>query len=369
MALVQLHRFIDGTDDPAMRVLAQVSLADRHMKAGEIERAEAILDRVDRSSPVAEQLLDISRLRIVAQLAHDGQFGRALDAVARVSSRDAQEALMHIVARQSAAGDAAGAAAVLVRVSEPELRDEGHLRVGRAHAKAGDFAAASWTLRRIADRDKRFAALAELAGSIAATGRPADAETEIADLPEIDRGYALGQIAAALAERGDLGQAIGVATRTREAGRAIALTAIGKRQLATDPQEARATLRRAAEYQGAYAEVRRDVALAQVEAGDDAGALATARGIGGPELRAATLKEIAEAQLEAGRIAEGRESLAQAVEASGQGFDDDGEFAALVAGAQMRAGDVAGAIRTLEELDPYYQALALDWMAGAMAKR
>ena len=214
----------------------------------------------------------------------------------------------------------------------------------------------------------------------------------------IDHAGALGDIAVAQAEAGDMDGAFATARSIDNAGlRAWALRYIVVAQAEAGDMDGAFATARSIDDAWYRAGALGDIAEAQAEAGDMDGAFATARSIDDAWYRAGALGDIAEAQAEAGDM-DGAFATARSIDDAGfraQAFRDiavaqaeagdmDGAFATArsignadwragvfrgIAVAQAEAGDMDGAFATARSIDDaWYRAGALGDIAEAQAE-
>ncbi|MBD1866141.1 AAA family ATPase [Cyanobacteria bacterium FACHB-471] len=350
----------EQTEDPLFKAWALKEIAIAQANAGDISAALTIAEQIKDSSSKAKVLTAIA----IAQ-ANAGDAAALTTAAQIKDSSSKVGALTAIAIAQANAGDATAAQTTLntallttaEQIRDPSSKAWALKEIAIAQANAGDAAAqttlntALTTAEKIEDPSSKAWALKEIAIAQAKAGDVAAAQTTLntalttAEQMEnpLFKAQALKEIA------------IAQATTLKE----IAIAQVN----AGDAAAALTTAQQIKDL-SFQAETLKEIAIAQVNAGDAAAALTTAQQIKDPSSQAETLKEIAIAQANAGDVS----AILTAAEQI-EHLSFKAETLKEVAIAQAKAGDVTAALTTAEKIeDPDDKARALKEIAIAQAK-
>jgi len=368
-SLLAAREALAGEDHPdTNRVSSCCEIADELVKVDDRAEAAATLQRASR---------------IAAGIRHS--YVRA-------------DAYREVAPRRARLGDDDGAtadfdAAVRAAEEDPSRRDGRFKWIARSMANAGRFAAADALAERIADKSDRWMAYEEVAAARARAGDMAGARKVVDRLPDDEKCDGRWAIVRSLYSARKFDDALAVAAEMRDCSeREIAYAGIVKGQAeAGDVAGAGAT---AALVQWGYhkEDVFSALALAQARAGDATGAKASAalalQGLAArndPFWRdhAQVHTAVGRALALAGDTAGAKANFAEARSAADKGETDDRyhgsykwEALAALASAQAEAGDPDAARATLAAIehaeyveDDDYRAKACQGIAAAEAPR
>jgi len=369
--VAMLHKaaeLIKGMEEGRDRVFATKMLAERLALAGEADEAIALALTLEEKAGEMEKVRSAALNAITFYLAHSGKDAQAIEAARGI--RDKQllaYALATIAELQARQRDAAAAMRTVESIAAPEARigalvgntsERNNPGLAVARGRAGDRAGVRQYLDRarvlaaaLPAGPKQAEAFASIALAMAQLGDAAEGLRQIRVLDDSEiRDAAIGQVALLQAQAGAWDEAYRTARSVPDPERRFsAIFKLGEAQAqAGKRDDARQTFRKLLEANAGPKPLITEVYLiarAQIYAGDLTAALATIEREEVPQTQ--LIEEVAAAQAEAGDYAGARTTVAERIPDDAEKADAYG----VIAYYQAKAGQAKEALRWAESLD------------------
>lgn len=356
-----------GIVDASKKEYLQLDIVRAKIKAGDFVGAQKMIGLLQIAYPKSFALKAMAEAQIAA-----GNLAAAAESAVLIPDATMKGEMQRLIASaQLKVGNITAATKTAEGIQERVQKDWTRLDITQAQATAGDALAARTTAVSIVDAGLKAAAYRYIAVALAAGKNYANA-LQIASQIEVakERTVALGAIVDAQAKAGDIadaqqtaGSIQGDANAMNRARRSIAIGQantgdIAGARMTTDsiPDHAPTAGFEHTTYDFKYGALF-NITLAQVKAGDIAGAQRTAASIkeikaDDPlrqrvpsvwDYRSSALRAVGEAQASAGNISGAHATASSIIDPVHQGV-----VLNYIVAAQIRAGDIPAAIRTVD---------------------